>query len=180
MAVAGGPISDALALKAVYQAGYEGQLFATSGTAYLTLTQLLPPEVLEGFLNGAWAVEFDPPIGEEAAEFKNAWIARYGKYEGLDLAGVCQYCCLMAALEQADSLDVDEVAAVLSNGMTYATPGGTGQMISRPDYGNERTVDSITTYYVKRVENGQPVLVDTIEMDEALKYFRMAYSTGEQ
>jgi hypothetical protein len=70
---------------------------------------------------------------------------------------------------------VDEVAAVLSSGMEYETPAGIGKMISRPDLGNDRTVDSITTYYVKNIVDGEPVLLDSIEMEEALGYFQTLF-----
>ena len=75
-AAGGGPLSDGLALKAVRQAGYEGQLFSTSGLTAAMMAQLVPTEMLEGFINGAYPLEFDPPPTQVAKDFKAAWIAR--------------------------------------------------------------------------------------------------------
>jgi len=174
MAVAGGA-SDALALKAVYGTGYRGQLFATSTAPGLSLSQTIPAEALEGFINGAWAVELDPAQTQAAQVFKDAWIAKYSKWEGVEAQSTSQYTCLKTGLQQAGSLDPDKVAVSISNGMKYESPTGNGQMISRPDVGNNRTVDSIATFYIKQIQGGKPVLVATISQDEALGYFRAIY-----
>ena len=48
------------------------------------------------------------------------------------------------------------------------------QMVSRLDLGNERTVDSIGTYYIKKINNGKPELIGTISIEDALKYVNIA------
>jgi len=174
-AVGGGPITDALALKAVYQAGYRGQLFANSTAPALTLANLLPAEALEGFINAAWPVEFDPPLSQIGIDFKKAWIAKYGKWEGPEVQAVGYYSCLKTAMQKAGSTDVDKVKAVLDNGMEYEAPTGMGKMISRPDLGNNRTVDSICAYCMKEIKSGKPTLLSTISIDEGTTYFHQAY-----
>jgi len=59
--------------------------------------------------------------------------------------------------------------------MKFEGPTGAGQMVSRPDLGNERTVDSVTTTYLKTIKSGKPVLIDTVNLDEGIKYFRLAF-----
>ena len=51
---------DALIYQAVVQAGYKGLLFSTTTVTYETLKTAVPEEALEGFIGGAWPVEFDP------------------------------------------------------------------------------------------------------------------------
>ena len=131
--------------------------------------------MMDGFLIGAIATEFNPPLTEYAQKFKDAWIAKFGKWEAGELNGAATLNCLIAGLKAADSLDTDAIAAVISNGLEYDTAVGHGQMINRPDLGNERTVDSAKTSYIKTIENGEAVLVDTIEVDEGLGYFRHAF-----
>ena len=89
--------------------------------------------------------------------------------------GTGSYAALRTALQQANSLDPDKLANVLSNGMKYSAPLGDGEMVSRPDLGNNRTVDSACTTYIKTIKNGQPVLVDTVPLDEGLQYVKLAF-----
>ena len=77
---------------------------------------------------------------------------------------------MKTALQQAGSIDVDKVAAVLNNGMKYDTPCGPAQMISRSDIGVTRTVNSVYTIYMKVIKNGQPTLAATITPDEGVTY----------
>jgi ABC-type branched-subunit amino acid transport system substrate-binding protein len=171
----GGPQSDALALKAAYQAGYRGQLIGIQTTLALSLTQVLPPEVLEGFINGAYPVEFDPPLTQSAKDFKATWTAKYGKWEGPNTMMINYFCCLAAALEKAGTLDTDKLASLIGSGFKFESPNGDVQMISRPDLGNNRTVDSVATSYLKRIKGGQPTLLGTIPQEEALQYYRIAH-----
>jgi hypothetical protein len=124
----------------------------------------------------AWPVEFDSPLTPVAKSFKDAWIAKYGKWEGPEIQGVGQFTILTEALKQAGSLDTDKVSAVISNGLKFEGPNGLAMMIDRPDMGNSRTIDSVNTVYMKEIKKGQPSLLATISLDEALTYFRKANS----
>ena len=176
-ALAGGPIGDGLCFKAAYQAGYRGQFFASNAAPLLSLEQVIPIEALEGFINMAWPVEFDDPPTEQAKVFKAAYIAKYGKWDGPDIIDTANYALLRTALQKAGSTDVDKVAAAISNGLEYEGPTGKGKMIDRPDLGQTRTVDSICSYYFKKIENGKPVNIYNVSLDEALGYFRQAFPT---
>ncbi len=121
---------------------------------------------------GAWPVEFDPALTQQAKDFKAAWLAQYGKWEGPEIQGIAQWSCLMTALQQAGSLDTDKVAAVIDNGLKFESPLGLSVMIARPDLGNNRTVDSIVGYATKKISGGQPVFLHTITLDEAASYWQ--------
>jgi hypothetical protein len=120
-------------------------------------------------------VEFDPCATNVAQDFKQAWIAKYGKWEGPELMGTGTYAALRAALMQTGSFDPDVLANLISNGMKFEGPTGAGQMVSRPDLGNNRTVDSVATTYIKVIKDGKPILIDTLQPDVALQYFRLAF-----
>ena len=175
MAIAGGPIMDGLCYKAAYQAGYRGQFFANHSAPFQALAQVIPAEALEGFINMAWAVEFDNPPTEKARIFKEAWIKKYGKWDAPDIHNAANYACIRAALEKAGSLDVDKVADAISSGLEYEGPTAKFKMIDRPDLGNKRTVDSIASYYFKEVKGGKPVQIYHVSFDEALGYFRQVF-----
>jgi ABC-type branched-subunit amino acid transport system substrate-binding protein len=161
---------------AVRQAGYKGLFFFPPSVSAATLIETLSPEALDGLIGTAQSMEFDPPLTQTGKDFKNAWIAKYGKWDNPDMTNSVSLSCLKAALQQAGSVDVDKVASVLSNGLKYESPSSPLQMISRPDVGNDRTVDSIGTYYIKQMtRDGQLKLLATINTDEALSYFRTVY-----
>jgi branched-chain amino acid transport system substrate-binding protein len=171
----GGTMGDGMALKAAYEAGYKGQIFLGGTGTVANLLTIVPKEGVEGMIAGAWPVEFDPPLTQMAKEFKEGWIAKYGKWEGPEVQGIGQYAAMKAAMQQAGTTDVDKVAAVVFNGMKYESPTGPGMMISRPDLGNERTVDSVCTTYIKQVKEGKLTVLDTIKMEDALTLVRKAF-----
>lgn len=173
-ALTGSDMGDGLVFNAVYQAGYRGQFFNQSQSPAQTLAQAITAPALEGFICGALPTEFDPPLTPAAKDFVDKWIAKYGKWEGPSILTSSQYIFLRTALIQAGTVDTDKVAAVMGGGLKYDTPCGSFQTISRPDRGNDRTVDSVSNYAVKQIHNGKPTLITTISMDDAIKYLRTA------
>jgi branched-chain amino acid transport system substrate-binding protein len=164
----GGPIQDSLAQKAVYQAGYRGQFFTAPPSTNLVMQQVTPPEVLEGQILSGIPCEFDPPLTQAAADFKTAFLAKYGKYQGETL-GMAVWEAARTAMQSAGTTDTDKVADVLANGLKYSGAPGDYQMVARMDHGNARTVDSAMKIYMKRVVKGQPVLIGTMSVEEAVQ-----------
>lgn len=174
-AMTGSNADDGHVFNAVAQAGYKGQSFSMSMTSAQTLQQNLNKDTLQGFMSGAYAVEFDPPLTQTAKDLKAAWIAKFGKWEYPDVAGSTEYFCLKTALEKAGTVDTTKVADVISSGLQFETANGAALMVSRLDMGNSRTVDSVSTVYVKKVDNGLPVMLDTISADKIAGYMQKAY-----
>ena len=166
----GNSAMDALIYQAVVQAGYEGLLFSTTTVTYDTLKTAVPEEALEGFIGGAWPVEFDPAATEVAQEFKDKWIEVNGNWEGPEIQLTAAYAALRAALEQAGTTDVDAVAEVLANGLTFEGPTGKGEMIPRMDMGISRTVDNVSEFCVKKIVDGVPTLLHMITLEEGKSY----------
>ena len=167
---AGSSSSDALVYQAVVQAGYKGQLFSTTTVTLETLKTTVPIASLEGFVGGAWPVEFDPAETTMAKEFKAAYIAKYGSWDGPEIQLTGAWSALKTALEQAGTTDTTAVAAVLGNGLKYEGPTGKAQMIPRNDLGITKTVDSVSEFCIKKVVNGQPTLLHTVTIDEGISY----------
>jgi branched-chain amino acid transport system substrate-binding protein len=176
MCLSGQFSKDGLVINAVYQAGYRGQHFAPTNYPAATLLAMCSPEVLEGFITGMYPTEVDPALTTTGQQFKELWIAKYGKWEDPQTLGTAEYYCLRAALEKAGTPDVDKVSEVIASGLEYSSANGDGKMISRPDLGNNRTVDSVATFYVKRIHNGKTELLATISIDEAFNYLQKTLS----
>ncbi len=170
----GNSAMDALIYQAVVQAGYEGLLFSTTTVTYETLKTAVPVEALEGFIGGAWPVEFDPAATEVAKEFKAKWIEVNGKWDGPEIQLTAAYAALRAALEEAGTTDVDAVADVLANGLKFEGPTGKGEMIPRNDMGISRTVDNISEFGIKKIVGGVPTLLHMITLEEGRGYVNPA------
>ena len=166
----GNSAMDALIYQAVVQSGYQGLLFSTTTVTHETLKTAVDPEALEGFIGGAWPVEFDPAATDLAAEFKAKWIEVNGKWDGPEIQLTAAYAALRAALEKAGTTDVDAVAEVLATGLTFEGPTGKGEMIPRNDMGISRTVDNISEFCIKKIEGGVPTLLHMITLDEGKSY----------
>jgi ABC-type branched-subunit amino acid transport system substrate-binding protein len=166
----GNSATDSLVYQAVVQAGFKGLLFSTTTVTYETLKTAVPVEALEGFIGGAWPVEFDPAATEVAKAFKAKWIEMNGKWDGPEIQLTAAYAALRAALEKAGSTDVEAVAEVLATGLTFEGPTGKGQMIPRNDMGITRTVDNISEFGIKKIVDGVPTLLHMITLEEGATY----------
>jgi branched-chain amino acid transport system substrate-binding protein len=166
----GNSAMDALIYQAVVQAGYKGMLFSTTTVTYETLKTAVPAEALEGFIGGAWPVEFDPAATEVAKEFKAKWIEVNGTWDGPEIQLTAAYAALRAALQKAGTTDVDAVADVLANGLTFEGPTGKGEMIPRNDLGISRTVDNISEFGIKKIVDDVPTLLHMITLEEGKSY----------
>jgi len=166
----GNSATDALVYQAVVQAGFAGLLFSTTTVTYETLKTAVPAEALEGFIAGAWPVEFDPAVTDVAKAFKAKWIEMNGKWDGPEIQLTAAYAALRAALQKAGTTDVDAVADALASGLTFEGPTGKGQMIPRNDMGITRTVDNISEFCIKKIVNGAPTLLHQITLEEGASY----------
>jgi len=159
--------TTALDFKAVYQAGYRGQIFMTGAHSIEVMLMMVTPEVLEGLIKGEDPLHLDPPPTQIAADFKEAWIAKYGEWYNPALYYHINFTCLEAALKAAGSIDVDDVADVLANGLQWDSPSGSFQMIDRPDLENSRTVDCVEDCYPVQVVNGKVELIEKFELADS-------------
>jgi branched-chain amino acid transport system substrate-binding protein len=170
---------DMPTIKPLRQAGWTGQFFIMLAYSQEQLLSYASAEFLEGYIGVSQPTEFDPPLTNMAGDFKKAYIAKYGKWESLDMAGMSLLDSLISAIPKAGTTtDTDKVAAVLSNGMTWEGVNGNFKMTPRPDFGNTRTVDSVCTFYMKQIKSGKAVLLDTVNIETAEKYFQDFLATA--
>jgi ABC-type branched-subunit amino acid transport system substrate-binding protein len=158
-------------LRAIREAGWTGQFFSVATNSIEAILATASPEDIEGFIGTAYPTEFDPPLTQTAADFKEAYTTLFGKWDNPAPSDTALYSAIIAALEKAQSLDPDKVAEALASGMEWESPCGPLQMVARPDVGNTRTVDSINTIYMKQIVDGKAVLLDTVDLDTAAAYF---------
>jgi len=171
---AGGPVQDALSMKGMKEAGWDGQIFVYVALSPEQIGMIIDLSYVEGMIAVSLATELEspPPIAQQMID---AYTASQGEWNYPVMLHVNTWYLLMEALDQAQSLDVDDVAAVIGDGMEFETPQAPAVMISRPDFGNPRTVDALYEAYMIEIQGGEAVLIDTISLAEALEKVEMTF-----
>jgi len=172
LATGAGVEGDSLGYKAAYQAGYRGQLFSPAALPPPQLAMMLTPEVAEGMIAGSDPVGLDPPGTKISEDFKNAWIAKIGKWQSPTLLFHMNYTCLQAALQKAGSIDPDKVAEAIATGLQWDGPSGAFKMIDRPDKGNSRTVDCVFDLWPVKITGGKAVLIEHISLADSYATYK--------
>ena len=168
-ATGGGIQGDALCYKAAWQAGYKGLIWSFVSVSEEMFGKVVPLECIEGLISVQYTFEMEnpPPV---AKEFKEAWIAKYGKWDSPSVGFSDAFVIMKEGLVQAGSIDTDKVADVMSKGMRFEGIGGAGKMISRPDVGNSRTVDVIYGTIMKKTVNGKAEIIADLSPEDAYEF----------
>ena len=82
---------------------------------------------------------------------------------------------LLAGIQEAGTIDPNKVADVLASGLEFDTPGGASMMVSRPDFGNSRTVDYINDAPIKQIVGGSIKQIGTMSAQQAYDYCKEIY-----
>jgi branched-chain amino acid transport system substrate-binding protein len=175
---AGGPVQDALSYKAMKESGWGGQIFSYVALNPASIARIISLDFVEGMLGCVSGVDLPtpPPFSQE---FKNVYIAKHGKWDNPSIVHFNNWYLLTAALEQAQSLDPDKVAAHIAKGMKFVTPQNKAMTVSRPDLNNPRCVDSLFEVNVGRVKKGVSEKVANIPLDDGLKSLNVFMSANK-
>jgi branched-chain amino acid transport system substrate-binding protein len=173
-----GPPVDQLQWKAMREAGYEGLFFSYRGLTPGIWAKVTTLDVLNGAIFPLFDYNLDPPLAQVSKDAKAAWIAEYGSWDHPDCVFTITWYMLETALREANSIDTDEVAAVMANGLRFDTILGPAMMISRPDLNNPRTVDALYGMTIATVKGGEVEVIDTISVDEAFEIVKESGAFG--
>jgi branched-chain amino acid transport system substrate-binding protein len=168
-ATGGGIQGDALCYKAAWQAGYKGTIWSFVGVSENMFEKIVPLECIEGLISVQYTFEMEspPPV---AKEFKDAWIAKYGKWESPAVGFSDAFNVMVAGLTQAKSLDTEKVAEVMNKGVRFEGINGSAKTISRPDVGNPKAVDVIYGQVMKQTINGKPKILARLTPEDAYEF----------
>ena len=168
-ATGGGIQGDALCYKAAWQAGYKGTIWSFVGVSEDMFEKIVPLECIEGLISVQYTFEMEspPPV---AKEFRDAWIAKYGKWESPAVGFSDAFYIMTAGLTQAKSLDPDKVAEMMSKGFRFEGINGPGKTISRPDVGNPKAVDVIYGQVMKQTVKGKPKILADLTPEDAYEF----------
>jgi branched-chain amino acid transport system substrate-binding protein len=166
----GGGLQDILLFKALYEAGWKGTILSYVGVSLPMFAKVISLDVVEGMLAGssdALQLESMPP---QSKKFRDAYIAKFGEYDNPAQVFWIEWDQVINGITQANSLDTDKVASVISHGMQFDSVLGPARMVARPDFKNQRSVSMISTLYMLQVSGGKLKLLHTMPLDEVYAY----------
>jgi ABC-type branched-subunit amino acid transport system substrate-binding protein len=170
-----GGFNDQAVFKAVAESGYKGSVLSL--VPLVALKTIIPMAEMEGWIVKEQPTQFETPTTPFAVEFKEAYTAKYGEWDYPTTIFASGYSATIAAMQKAGSTDADAVAQALGSGLTFDSTEGQIRMVSRPDKGNTRTVDSVNEAYMCEIQNGQEVVVEHVALDQCASW--MAQVFGE-
>ncbi|MBW1996650.1 MAG: ABC transporter substrate-binding protein [Deltaproteobacteria bacterium] len=172
---AGGPVQDALSMKAMREAGWNGQIFLYVTLSPGNIKKVISLDYVEGMLGSVAGTEMPspPPVSQE---FRDIYIAKYGKWDNPEVLHVNTWYLLMEALRQSQSLDPEKVASHIAKGMRFVTPQAEAMTISRPDLNNPRAVDVLYEVNIGRIKGGEFKIVENIPIEQGRKYLKVFFA----
>jgi branched-chain amino acid transport system substrate-binding protein len=169
---AGGPVQDSLAFKSMKEAGWEGQIFSYVGLNPPSIAKIISLDFVDGMLGCMNGVDMPtpPPFSQE---FINVYTAKHGKWDNPTTLHINNWYLLMAALEQAQSLDSDKIATHIAKGMKFMSPQANAMTVSRPDLNNPRCVDTLYEVNVGRIKKSVSEMITHIPLEKGLEYLKV-------
>ena len=155
-----------LIYKSLYQQGWRGQNFFPYAVPASEIATTAPKEAIEGTLGGMMGTEVDSP-NPIAKKLKDGYIAKFGTWDDADTNYITCWYLLEAGLKQAQSVNPETVAAVISKGIKFEGPNGPITVVARQDQGSTRANETVQGFFIKRIENGKAKLLETISLDDA-------------
>jgi ABC-type branched-subunit amino acid transport system substrate-binding protein len=168
-------VQDALAFKGMKEAGWNGQIFSYVGLNPPSIGKIISLDIVEGMMGCLMGVDLPtpPPLSQK---YKDIYIAKHGKWDDPFVLHINNWYLLMAALEQAQSLDSDKIAAHIAKGMKFVTPQGKAMTVSRPDLNNPRCVDTLYEVYIGRIKKGITEKIDDIPLEKGLESLKVFFA----
>ncbi|MFX0046392.1 MAG: ABC transporter substrate-binding protein, partial [Candidatus Hermodarchaeota archaeon] len=174
----GGPMADSAVMKATHAAGYRGQIISGATIPGQVILGIAGAEPAEGFISLGWPQEFDLAPNELAQPFKADYIAKFGKWDDPETVVITCWWILKDAMMKADSTDPDKIAEVIASGLKHTSPNGNGQMVNRPDLGQNRTVMScIGDVPIKKITGGQVVQIGEFKLKDVLDFVNKTFGS---
>jgi branched-chain amino acid transport system substrate-binding protein len=162
-----GGASLGLQLKALYEAGYKGHCVSVDPVYLDQIKQVAPSAAIEGLVTRVNA-ESSPNPPAILTKFMADYTKKYGKWESMSYGFISCFWAFTAAVEKADSLDPDKIAAAFK-GLEFDSPQGHCIMLKRPDLGQDRYCDCAVPYYFATVTNGKLVYAGMLTAEECIK-----------
>ena len=158
-----GGTQEGLQIQALYDVGYKGLIFAFMDS-FGEIKSVASNEALEGALTYIIPTNLPtpPPV---AAELVDAYVEKYGKWDCKGVKYFGPWYMFVAAVEKADSLDIDDILAALE-GLEYDSAMGHMIVIKRPDLGVDRFCDVAKSIIIGEVRDGQKVWIETVSAQE--------------
>ena len=163
-----------LIAKALYEAGYRGQIRAALGaSAAKEAIDSGRPELFDNAFVGFADLSAIPNPSRDILAFRKAFEEKYKVWE-CDYIPFIDWEVLIEGLKKADSLDGDRLAAAIE-GLEIQTLSGYLKMVPRPDLGQNRAVDCIRARHVGEVKGNRILYRGEITLENMLRWAEVVY-----
>jgi ABC-type branched-subunit amino acid transport system substrate-binding protein len=163
--------------KALYEAGYRGIRVAEFFHADVVKT-VTTNEQVEGVIAPVVQSDLPPEKRNEASVLmEKLYRDKYGTFITTGLTWMKQLYALLAAIEKADSLDVDDVYAACA-GLEFMHAEGMGLVVRRPDLGVNRYCDTVVSYDLGVVRDGKVVYDESVTIPQMLEALEKVFGGG--
>jgi len=161
-----------LIAKALYVAGYEGQVIQWEVLDAEAVKSVATDEMLEGLtsrLPPDLALEPNPLV----LAFKQEWL-KGEEWTQLEFGFTGAFYAFIAAVQKADSLDSDDIWQAMQ-GLEFESLEGHSIMIKRPDLGIDRFCDCTVPLQFGRVINEELVWKGEVTAEEVIAAVKKVY-----
>ncbi len=172
----GGGLQDVMLYKALYEAGWKGQILSYVGVNVPNYKKVVSLDVVEGMIGGSSDVFQLDSMPPQSKKFMDAYLAKYGKWDGPAEVFWLEWDILINGIKKANSLDIEKVAAAIGSGMQFDSVIGPARMVARPDFKNQKTICLLTTMHMLQIKGGKTELLHTIPLDEGFQYNKKFYN----
>lgn len=155
-----------LLAKALYEVGYKGgKIFNNIAGTWKEIIDKVGPEAIEGAVCGFKDPRQYRTDKKWVLELCDAYEKKYGVWETDAVNWIAGWFVFMAAVNKANSLDVDDLAKAL-DGLEVECLDCKRRFVARPDKKNPRTCDSVPQQMPGVVKNGKFQLMKIMSIDE--------------
>jgi branched-chain amino acid transport system substrate-binding protein len=163
-----------LQIKALRIAGYTGGVAKTEELNMKELKSVASNEQLEGLI-GKVGPDLDPNVSQLFKDFKKNFIAEYGEWPTIYYGFLSALHMFKAAVEKADSLEVEDIAKAIEGGLEWETFSGGFMNIKRQDIGINRMAGCIAGASFGVVTNGKHVYEKSYSIQEVYRAASKVY-----
>ncbi|GAI07787.1 unnamed protein product, partial [marine sediment metagenome] len=163
-------------VKAMWETGWRGIRYSSFAINMAEFGQMVTKEQMEGVHCGYLPMGDTDLMNEKMRHLKEAYIAKYGDWTSTGSSWVLGWWFWLAAVQKADSLNTDDIIAVLPF-LTVETHEGWAQLVKRIDTG-EGVLEKfgvVCEHSFGVIHDGKLVAACTYSLEDTIKAYEQVW-----
>ncbi len=156
----------ALIVKQAKELGYKGIFFQGHSAQVDEMAKIASKKALEGFISGDYLTK-GPKADPRTKAFIQKAIDKYGSWDANTFINTPTLFAVLMAIEEAGTLNVDKIIALLESGKVWDTPVGIkGTFGMKKKYGHDH--QWLAPQWMHEVKNGKNTPIGEITIEEMI------------